>query len=548
MPLVERDTAYPDGLTPPERRVLDYLREGTLDAEIAVRLGLPIGDVKDRIQRMLQKTGRRTRAELAVWVPDAPREPDPLSEAVIGEYVIGLYPESVAPQDRRRRWGVALATVAAMLAIAAAAWFTWARESPPPQSPPALYDSGERLEYTEVVAADDARHGAVPPVRTASVALIDGIEVREFRYEDPVPFPANTAMIVAMGCWQCDGPATSLVRLWSGGDGGVRTTVLFQPEPGAGGFINFIRSYAVSPDGNSLAVALCSKEPCPWHDRTEPGGELAIHWSDDGGASWRIVGATPGWSQIAAVNRRGVLIATPALGADVPATADYLYFPGGPVVFPPVSGNVVPIGAAGDSVAWAVLPNGPLILPGGGTADWFSGLRQVVSLLPGLHAGYHIAWQMGGNSAPISYIGFIGDQGRLRSAARLPLGNGPAQLGGLIDNFHLAGNAPVPVPGGGYAWSPVIFTPSGPTITPIIGPFEEGGRNLILAVSGGPFAEVNTPGDCLNLRNEPGGEPSECLPDKALVRPGPEQDGWMQVTKMAGEPATGWVKLEYLVR
>ena len=550
MALVERDSEYPDGLAPAERRVLDYVRTGTLDAEIAVRLGVPIGDVKDRIERMLAKSGLKTKAELAAWVGDAPGADPTDSEAVIGEYVIGLYPETPPSPNRRRRWSVAVGTVAAVLAVGAGAWFTWGRELD--RTAPQLYDSGARLENTEVVTLTLA--SAFTTVSAAGVEVIAGVEVGALRYEDPTSFPAQTAMIVAMGCWQCDGPVSSLVRLWSADDGSVRRTVLFEPPTRSDGSIDFISSYAVSPGGNSLAVALCTKEGCPWHDGTEPGGELTIFRSDDGGATWQEVGSQPGGSYIAAVKPRGVLMATRYRGDDGKRSSRYRYLPGGPDVSPPVPGDVVAIDAGAAGLAWAVFPYGPLLLPGGGVADWFTGLRQVVSLIPGLHGGYHIAWQMGGNSAQISYVGFIGDQGELQNAVRLPVANSAAWFGGMIDNFHIVGNAPVPGAAGEYVWSPVIFSPRGRTITPLTGPFDEGGRNIILAVKLGPFAEVDTPGDCLNLRGgpEPGAPVITCLADKTLVSFAggslTSSRALERVNVTAPDGTEGWVTAQYLVR
>ncbi len=56
-------------LTDAEQRLADFVREGKLDAEIAVRMGVPIGDVKERVAAILRKLGLRTRAELAAWAP-----------------------------------------------------------------------------------------------------------------------------------------------------------------------------------------------------------------------------------------------------------------------------------------------------------------------------------------------------------------------------------------------------------------------------------------------------------------------------------------------
>ena len=64
---------HPDVLTPAEWRVLDALREGGTNAEIAARLGLSLDTVKSHISNMLAKLELRDRRALAAWRPDAPR-------------------------------------------------------------------------------------------------------------------------------------------------------------------------------------------------------------------------------------------------------------------------------------------------------------------------------------------------------------------------------------------------------------------------------------------------------------------------------------------
>ncbi len=64
---------HPDVLTPAEWRVLDALREGGTNAEIAERLGLSADTVKTHISNMLAKLELRDRRALVAWRPDAPR-------------------------------------------------------------------------------------------------------------------------------------------------------------------------------------------------------------------------------------------------------------------------------------------------------------------------------------------------------------------------------------------------------------------------------------------------------------------------------------------
>ena len=64
---------HPDVLKPAEWRVLDALREGGTNAEIAARLGLSPDTVKTHISNMLAKLELRDRRALAAWRPDTQR-------------------------------------------------------------------------------------------------------------------------------------------------------------------------------------------------------------------------------------------------------------------------------------------------------------------------------------------------------------------------------------------------------------------------------------------------------------------------------------------
>ena len=64
---------YPGVLTPAERRVLEELRDGGSNAEIAARLGISRETVKTHIASMLSKLDLSNRHELAGWQPEPPR-------------------------------------------------------------------------------------------------------------------------------------------------------------------------------------------------------------------------------------------------------------------------------------------------------------------------------------------------------------------------------------------------------------------------------------------------------------------------------------------
>ncbi len=86
---------HPEPLTPAEQRVLEEVRTGATNAEIAVRLGLSINTVKYHVANMLAKTGLDDRSELARW--EMPHEP-----------------------GHGTKWAVRAAVIAGAVAVAAA--------------------------------------------------------------------------------------------------------------------------------------------------------------------------------------------------------------------------------------------------------------------------------------------------------------------------------------------------------------------------------------------------------------------------------------------
>ncbi len=101
------DEADPVGadLTLQEQQLLDLIREGKVDAEIAVRLGISNAEVKVRIERLMWRQGARTRAEL--------RNPPPEGQT-LAEDDRAPAPSSSAPSATR--WRVSTAVLGVMVA------------------------------------------------------------------------------------------------------------------------------------------------------------------------------------------------------------------------------------------------------------------------------------------------------------------------------------------------------------------------------------------------------------------------------------------------
>lgn len=109
---------HPDILTPAEWRVLEELRRGGTNAEIAARLGIGAETVKSHVSSMLAKLELRSREELAAGRPDGRRgwlravfaAPAALAYVARPLVWVGLGTAAVA--------GVTVAVVAAVVALA----------------------------------------------------------------------------------------------------------------------------------------------------------------------------------------------------------------------------------------------------------------------------------------------------------------------------------------------------------------------------------------------------------------------------------------------
>lgn len=90
-----------DGLfTWTDERIVEYIGQNTPDAEIAVRVGLTVGDVKARIETLLQRRGLNDRRELAAGAPAA-RAPKP-TVATPPQYDAAVTPSALGRRHSRR--------------------------------------------------------------------------------------------------------------------------------------------------------------------------------------------------------------------------------------------------------------------------------------------------------------------------------------------------------------------------------------------------------------------------------------------------------------
>ena len=99
---------YDDVLTPAEWRVVEAVRHGLTNPEIARRQGVSLDAVKYHVANALQKLGFASRAELRLW--DGVRRDSNLAkmevsmEAQLRMGAIGQIARSVRDVDAARRW------------------------------------------------------------------------------------------------------------------------------------------------------------------------------------------------------------------------------------------------------------------------------------------------------------------------------------------------------------------------------------------------------------------------------------------------------------
>lgn len=388
---------------------------------------------------------------------------------------------------------------------------------------------------------------------------LDGVPLGRLAVGPEIEVPDDLALIIEVGCTECDGPTERLIRVYRDASGELRTDALFEDpsdQPNA-----FITSFALSADASTIAVGVCPEGDCPFLGPAQPGATSVVHRSTDGGVTWQQLDTPGGVYYAAAVIGDNVVLQGP-LDAEGFLEKRYEAFPGGAMFDQPV-------------------PQTALFMVGGGEIVWRTVEGRLLRVNGGdlvrLPAGFQVAYPAGGrywfdptggrtalalfNDDTGYMLGLVAGGGEPMQYYRL---EGYATIGGWLDADRAIGNAvvsssdltsEVPEPFREAAVTlPAIFDFSNGTVQPIAHPFlEQYGRNRVVAVLPGPFARVTGAGDCLNVRSEPGqtGEVLDCFADGVLLRDRGEErsvDGvsWLSVTTPDG--IDGWATVQYLER
>ena len=244
---MEPEASPVDSLTVPETTLLQHLQRGAPDAEIAVRLGLPIGEEKARVHALFGRLGIESRNGLATWdgvvraIVESPEEPS----APPGATVEALFEPT--PRNHARLLPLA---ICGLVVIAAGALVATAREGGSPTlAPSAALRTIDQLG--------------------APAAYVDGVPLPRLRIGATTPLPTDLALV------QWETRSGVVRRTYRSQEGTIHLEDLFVPPSGG-----TVTQVAATPDGREMVVAVSS----PRTSGLSP--IVTVFRSNDGGATW----------------------------------------------------------------------------------------------------------------------------------------------------------------------------------------------------------------------------------------------------------------------
>jgi hypothetical protein len=439
-------------------------------------------------------------------------------------------------------------------------------------------DSNTTPEPSAAVAASRTPRPQVtaPPQPSPSPSYLagdlTGTSVIPLRQGDPIDLPDGIALIIETGCWQCDGPTSSLDRIYRDPSGKIRTETLVsavalgltddsrEPSP--------IVAFDAFPDASWIVVAFCTAGDCNLLGPPGASVRTTFFESNDGGITWSQIADRPGsFRGIMLIpssqgHRRDVLLFPNEPGEyGQPRPPDFRYLISGDTMVPPRgSGNFPqPIVAPSGQVFWFTNSSRLLTSTGdkfftAGNATYLTG--DITRDLNGTR--WAIPWSYPSGNGPATYLLSLVDQ------------NGHAVRSLQYDRYiswgmnggddTLYGNADiepallaVELPDPATTFLPVEICLNDAIFHPILEPFTDKqfsfGRNRVVAIQRGTFARVvGVDGSCLNLRDIPSVDAgiNACAADGVLLRAGrsDESGEWLEVLTPDG--SYGWAATEFL--
>lgn len=437
-------------------------------------------------------------------------------------------------------------------------------------------------------AATPTATAAAFPEATATIAAtptaetIAGVSVTPLHAGKPADIPAGAVLYVEGGCTQCDGPATSLDRVYRDAAGGLHSDRLFERklrvENGTTYEENYIRTMRVSSTGNDIVIGVCDRGYCGGVGNATPDARTTFYGTNDGGITWKEMGQLTGDTWIIAVSGSGAMVRhayQPSEGA--PYRWEIVQLPSGEpaVVDPAIDIKTTNIITVGDWTPLAVGADGMSLL-------WLPGpVNGTPWLGPQLPAGSQVLdarfspsggeggvalvrWSSA--SPPNSYLGLMQErQGKPTAIFADTPDTSISFLGQWLAPSTLVGNATLPataldspLAASGFAWGipslTDLKTGEVRAIQPLIERVLKGDRARILGAAPGPFVKVAGAGDCLNVRERTSTASLSlgCYKDGVLLKDRGEMrvaEGitWIGVVApRQGTLYSGWASAEFL--
>ena len=392
-------------------------------------------------------------------------------------------------------------------------------------------------------------------------------------FGNEIEFPGAVAVIVSVGCADCEGSTKGLIRVHRRPDGEILVDSLFAVEsldlPPRSVLVGeesveeepyILGAPAISRDGAEVVVGICTRGRCgPDTAAVTTDAQIAAYRSVDGGVSWSKLVDLDGAYEIVEVVREGIIVYGP-LGSDE-STPEFTVYPGGERVRPPWAGGG-PITLQDRKLIWQQRTDPNLLRRGDGSAFVSLGLPNDTTLLDFVQSPFNdqitVLWTV----SQQTIIGLVDSEGQLTQSInfrdRMVAVGGWLTAGQLIVTADFPKDqleTPAVEPYAG-ALPGVLDLDSG-NMQPISSPFAEAefqqGRSEVVATVRGPFARVVNTGGCLNLRAEPtlDAEILRCLADNVLLLDtGETARGadvtWLRVVAPLG--LEGWASTAFLER
>jgi hypothetical protein len=434
-----------------------------------------------------------------------------------------------------------------------------------------------------VAASATARPDITPPVTTTPApdfplpAALDGTSVMELVQGPPIELPESVALIIETGCWQCDGPSTGLKRVYRNPAGQIISEVLLDPAAlgyvDADGYSQGLVGFDATDDGSWIVAGVCSAGYCGHLGTPSADARTVILESRDGGVTWTQMAELQGAYRVEGVlhpvgEPSDVILSGPFPTGDEAGIfqTKFSYLSTGEALTAP---------AASTQSTWPVVaPDDDLLWQSGSGVLLDADGDVVINLEPRGSIGrplvadlnrtrWGIPWVMDVGNGPSPHYLTLTD--RTWQVIRTLASEGYVSYGPGARGDEIYGNAEVDpallgdlLPEPGFTFLPVQVKVNDGVFYPILDPFTGKeflfGRNRVVAVKTGPFAQVTgVEGSCLNIRIAPSldADVLDCVADGVLLQrngiaPANSSAGgdWLEVS--APDGSSGYAAAEYL--